>query len=265
MDPAVFSALGEPNRLRIVELLGVAPRPVGEIAAELGLRQPQTTKHLQTLQRAGLVTMHPLGQRRIYALRRDPFGKLREWSQGLVAEHSSEAALARYAEAIKTENALAKNDPDWPAGRTLAFTREVGASPETVWSWWTDAELLRRWWSPEHFEVVECEVDARVDGRLAIVMQEGGGTRHSSVGRFLELAAPRHLRFELGPLADDGTRLLTALHDLRLEGHRKRTTLSLAIEITAATRAAVPAVAGTQLGWEQLLEKLVQVLERRDG
>ena len=34
---------------------GESPRPVGEIAARLDLRQPQVTKHLQTLERTGLV------------------------------------------------------------------------------------------------------------------------------------------------------------------------------------------------------------------
>jgi DNA-binding transcriptional ArsR family regulator len=72
VDVLVLAALAEPNRLRIVELLGEAPRPVGEIATALGLRQPQVTKHLQTLERAGLVRVHPLGQRRVYVLRRSP-------------------------------------------------------------------------------------------------------------------------------------------------------------------------------------------------
>ena len=51
----VLVALAEPNRLRIVELLGRQPRTVGEIAAALALRQPQVTKHLQTLEHAGVV------------------------------------------------------------------------------------------------------------------------------------------------------------------------------------------------------------------
>jgi DNA-binding transcriptional ArsR family regulator len=63
----LLAALAEPNRLRIVELLADAPRPVGEVATALGLRQPQATKHLQTLERAGLVTMQPLGRRRASA------------------------------------------------------------------------------------------------------------------------------------------------------------------------------------------------------
>src|SRR4051812_40346415 len=100
MDLQPLAALAEPNRLRIVELLGAAPRSVGEVALELGLRQPQATKHLQTLERAGLVTMHPLGQRRIYALRREPLRELRAWLERLDADHPSEDALVAYQRAI---------------------------------------------------------------------------------------------------------------------------------------------------------------------
>ena len=64
MDGALLAALAEPNRLRIVELLNIAPRAVGEIASKLDLRQPQVTKHLQALERAGLVAVRRRGQMR---------------------------------------------------------------------------------------------------------------------------------------------------------------------------------------------------------
>ncbi len=64
----IAAALGDSARWRIVELLAERPRSVGELAESTGLRQPQTTKHLQTLARAGLVTVSPLGQRRIAAV-----------------------------------------------------------------------------------------------------------------------------------------------------------------------------------------------------
>jgi DNA-binding transcriptional ArsR family regulator len=103
MTSALLIALSEPNRLRIVELLGVAPRAVGEIAATLRLRQPQVTKHLRALERAGLVTMHPLGRRRIYSLRREPLRELRRWLEAFEDDHPSEDVLERYHAAIDAE------------------------------------------------------------------------------------------------------------------------------------------------------------------
>jgi len=56
------SALAEPNRLKIVELLRDGPRPVGEIAGRLRLRQPQVSKHLRVLHEAGLVEVRSLAK-----------------------------------------------------------------------------------------------------------------------------------------------------------------------------------------------------------
>jgi DNA-binding transcriptional ArsR family regulator len=74
-----LSALAEPNRLQIVELLRAKPRAVGEIAERLGLRQPQVSKHLRVLSEAGLVEVRPFAQQRIYSLRAEPFKELDVW------------------------------------------------------------------------------------------------------------------------------------------------------------------------------------------
>ncbi|MDB5076603.1 MAG: TrmB family transcriptional regulator [Chloroflexi bacterium] len=79
MNTRTFSALAEPNRLRIVELLRDRPHSVNEIATHLELRQPQVSKHLQSLSKAGLVTVHPVAQQRIYALQPEPFQQLDDW------------------------------------------------------------------------------------------------------------------------------------------------------------------------------------------
>ncbi len=76
---ATLSALAEPNRLQIVELLRRKPRPVGEIVEQLGLRQPQVSKHLRVLSDAGLVEVRAVAQQRIYSLRPEPFRELDAW------------------------------------------------------------------------------------------------------------------------------------------------------------------------------------------
>jgi len=76
---ATLSALAEPNRRQIVELLRRKPRAVGEIVERLGLRQPQVSKHLRVLSDAGLVEAHPVAQQRIYSLRAQPLRELDDW------------------------------------------------------------------------------------------------------------------------------------------------------------------------------------------
>ncbi|MDT0266605.1 metalloregulator ArsR/SmtB family transcription factor [Streptomyces sp. DSM 44915] len=74
-----FEVLADPTRRRIVALLREGPRPVGEIAAELTLSQPRTSKHLRVLRDAGLVTVRVRAQARYYALRPEPLAELDAW------------------------------------------------------------------------------------------------------------------------------------------------------------------------------------------
>jgi DNA-binding transcriptional ArsR family regulator len=79
MDINVMSALAEPTRMQIVELLRECPLTVGEIAERLQLRQPQASKHLRVLSEAGIVEAEVDANRRIYRLRPDPFRELDKW------------------------------------------------------------------------------------------------------------------------------------------------------------------------------------------
>jgi DNA-binding transcriptional ArsR family regulator len=74
-----LTALAEPTRFRIVELLRGGPRPVGGIVAALGVGQPQVSRHLRILTDAGLLAVQPQAQQRIYRLRPQPFQELDEW------------------------------------------------------------------------------------------------------------------------------------------------------------------------------------------
>ncbi|WP_337995223.1 metalloregulator ArsR/SmtB family transcription factor [Paenibacillus qinlingensis] len=79
MNPNVMSALAEPNRMRIVDLLRERPLTVGEIAERLQLRQPQVSKHLRILSEAAIVEVRVDANRRIYKLLPDPFRELNDW------------------------------------------------------------------------------------------------------------------------------------------------------------------------------------------
>jgi len=76
---AAWSALAEPHRRAVLELLRERPRPAGELVALLGLSQPGTSKHLRALREAGLVTVRVDGQRRVYELNGGPLAELDAW------------------------------------------------------------------------------------------------------------------------------------------------------------------------------------------
>jgi len=77
-----LTALAEPNRLRIVELLRAGPRAVGDIGERLRLQQPQVSKHLRVLKTAGLVHAEVRAQSRLYELRPERLRDLDEWLEG---------------------------------------------------------------------------------------------------------------------------------------------------------------------------------------
>jgi DNA-binding transcriptional ArsR family regulator len=80
MDTTTLTALAEPNRLHIVELLrDGGPLTIGEIAFRLDLNQPQTSKHVRVLNEAGLIEVQPEANRRIIKLRPEPFQELDDW------------------------------------------------------------------------------------------------------------------------------------------------------------------------------------------
>ncbi|MFC4640315.1 ArsR/SmtB family transcription factor [Deinococcus hohokamensis] len=79
MDHETLSALAEPTRLKIVELLVKQPLTVGDIASHLQIRQPQASKHLRNLHDAGIVEVQAIANRRIYRLRAQPFQELDRW------------------------------------------------------------------------------------------------------------------------------------------------------------------------------------------
>jgi len=81
MNTTTLSALAEPNRLLMVELLRDGPLTVGEIAERLQVRQPQVSKHLKVLNEARIVEVRPVANRRFYRLSPEPLRELDNWLQ----------------------------------------------------------------------------------------------------------------------------------------------------------------------------------------
>jgi DNA-binding transcriptional ArsR family regulator len=77
-----MTALGDPTRRAIFELLADGPRPVGEIASQLPVTRPAVSQHLKVLKQAGLVTDHASGTKRLYQLNPEAIGALRAYFDG---------------------------------------------------------------------------------------------------------------------------------------------------------------------------------------
>ncbi len=76
---SVFSALADPTRRAILEGLTKGPQSVGEIAKPFALSAPAITKHLQVLERAGLVKTDRRAQWRPRSLEAGKLREAQEW------------------------------------------------------------------------------------------------------------------------------------------------------------------------------------------
>jgi DNA-binding transcriptional ArsR family regulator len=79
MAEQTWTALADPTRRAVLELLRQRSRSVNELVDALAITQPTASKHLRVLRAAGLVHVEPVAQRRIYGLEPAPFDELDAW------------------------------------------------------------------------------------------------------------------------------------------------------------------------------------------
>jgi DNA-binding transcriptional ArsR family regulator len=70
---AILTALGDPTRQAILDLLLEGPQPVGELAALLPVSRPAVSQHLKVLRDAGFTGVRVDGARRVYSIDAAPF------------------------------------------------------------------------------------------------------------------------------------------------------------------------------------------------
>lgn len=74
-----LSALADPTRRRIVELLATEEYTAGAIVEEFDLSAPAISQHLKILRDANLVKVRVEGQRRVHSLNPAGFAELDAW------------------------------------------------------------------------------------------------------------------------------------------------------------------------------------------
>jgi DNA-binding transcriptional ArsR family regulator len=74
-----FTALADPTRRSIVELLGSGERAAGAIGQHFPISAPAISQHLKRLRESGLVRVRIDGQRRIYSLDPEGFAEMEQW------------------------------------------------------------------------------------------------------------------------------------------------------------------------------------------
>jgi len=76
---AVFRAVADPTRRRILARLRKSPLETGRIARAFPVSRPAISKHLRVLREAGLVRRRRQGRRCLYTLNAAPLKAVEEW------------------------------------------------------------------------------------------------------------------------------------------------------------------------------------------
>lgn len=74
-----FSALADPTRRAVLDLLRSGSLPAGRIARAFPISRPAISKHLRLLRRAHLVRERREGRRRLYQLNPEPLRAVDSW------------------------------------------------------------------------------------------------------------------------------------------------------------------------------------------
>lgn len=93
-------ALADGNRRAILSAVRDGPRPVGELAADLGLSQQTASHHLRVLRDAGLLVERREGVRHLFAIDTAGFSVARDYLDGFWPQ-----ALAALRDAVETDAA----------------------------------------------------------------------------------------------------------------------------------------------------------------
>lgn len=98
----ILSALADPTRRRMIDLLREGPMRAGELAAAFDISAPAVSRHLRILRETELIEEDEAGEDRrlrVYRLRAAPFADLQSWLEEVAAYWTSQlAAFKAHAE-----------------------------------------------------------------------------------------------------------------------------------------------------------------------
>jgi uncharacterized protein (TIGR03086 family) len=172
IDP--LTAVAEPNRRRILQLLAARARTVSEVAAEFPVTRSAISQHLLVLAEAGLVEAEKVGRERIYRVLPSGLGTL-------------QAEIDKF---WTSELELLVTDTNHLRRRSMSVTKTVvlPVTPDEAFALITEPDRLRRW------QVVTAVVDLRAGGSYRWTVTPG----HVAAGTFREVEPGRRIVFGWG-------------------------------------------------------------------
>jgi uncharacterized protein YndB with AHSA1/START domain/DNA-binding transcriptional ArsR family regulator len=266
----IFSALAEPTRRRILEMLaGSGPLSATEISDHFSVSPPAISQHLKVLREAKLLLMEKRAQQRLYRLNPDALLELEVWARHITHLWNQRFdALERVLEAEKIivknemeERSLVTNQQN--ERKEVTITRLFEAPRELVFKAWTHPKLLAQWWGPAGFTNPVCELDVRPGGRLLIYMRGPDGVLYPNKGTFHEVVPPERLVFTTNAFEDEkGHPRLEVHNTVTFTALGEKTQILLHAVVVKSAPEVDDALARMEESWNQSLERLAEDLAK---
>ena len=145
--------------------------------------------------------------------------------------------------------------------RELVITRVIDAPRSLVFKAWTQPEHIARWWGPQGFTTVHCEMDIRVGGSYRFGGRSPQGIEHWKRGVYRELVEPERVVFTFAWENADGSLGPELLTTITFDEQNGRTRLTL-----RQSGFTTDAACGSHIeGWTSTLERFADYLATLGG
>ena len=146
--------------------------------------------------------------------------------------------------------------------KKLQFSRVVSPSPEVIYQYWTDADLLKTWFVPKPWSTEECEADPRPGGAFNTVMKDPEGKTFPSKGCYLDVVINRKVvftdAFSAGFVPNDKAFFVGTV---TFEKTEQGTLYTAMVEHWTEEDCREHAKMGFPGGWEAALDQLLEQIE----
>jgi DNA-binding transcriptional ArsR family regulator/uncharacterized protein YndB with AHSA1/START domain len=187
---AVFRALGDPARRRLLDRLNVRNGlTLTELGTDMGMTRQSVSKHLVVLEEAGLVATLRRGREKLHYLNAAPINDIADrWI------HHYDRARAEALADLKT--ALEATPMDQKSNETtFVYTTYINATPERVWQGLTDPAFTERYWRHPVTGGVSYRTDWRKGSPYELAYEQVGLVVGDPEQVLLESDPPRRLAY----------------------------------------------------------------------
>lgn len=198
---AVFRALADPSRRKILDLLKAEPgQSVGQLAEAFSFSRFAVMKHLRVLEQAQLIVSRKDGKSRRLFLNAIPIQTIYDrWISQYSAQWASRLTSIKYE--------LEKEEDTMSIATSLKqmYVVYIRTSPEKLWQALTDPKLTK-----QYFHSTEINGDFSVGSKVDYIKTEEDGTKRPALtGKILESVPGKRLvhSFEFPTLSDAPTKV----------------------------------------------------------